>query len=85
MVHSGSEICLGVVNRSYLYLLASDARAVLRPAALCLMKMRCSICGASSLGDYRAFVLQVIGVMLMALLLNQALWQGLRLVLHILL
>ena len=74
MVHSGSEIRLGIVNRSYLYLLASDARAVLRPAALCLMKMRCSIRRSSSLGNHRAFVLQVIGVMLMALFLNQALW-----------
>ena len=85
MVHSGGEIRLGVINRSYLYLLASDARAVLRPAALGLMKMGCSIGGASGLGDHRAFVLQVVGVVLMAFLLNKALRQGLRLVLHVLL
>ena len=85
MVHSGSKICLGVVNRSYFYLLASDARAVLRPTALCLMKVRCTVGRSSSLGDHSTFVLQVIGVMLMAFFLNEAFWQGLRLVLHILL
>ena len=85
MVHSGSKIRFGVVNRSYFYLLASDARAVLRPTALCLMKVRCAIGRSSSLGDHSTFVLQVIGVMLMALFLNEAFWQGLCLVLHILL
>ena len=85
MVHSGSKIRFGVVNRSYFYLLASDARAVLRPTALCLMKVRCAVGRSSSLGDHSTFVLQVIGVMLMALFLNEAFWQGLCLVLHILL
>ena len=85
MVHSSSKVCLGVINRSYFYLLASDPRAVLRPTALCLMKMRCAVGGPRSLRDYRASVLEVIGVMLVTLFLNKALRQGLRLVLHVLL
>ena len=85
MVHSGREVRLRITDGSYFYLLASDARAVLRPAALCLMKMRCPVSGPSGLWNDRALILEVIGIVLVAFFLNKALRQGLRLVLHVLL
>lgn len=84
--HRCSEIGLCSRQRSYLNLLAADARSLLWALAFGFLKVGCPIHWTNSLfGNCASFVLEIVGIMLMTLFAQKTFWQWLSLVLHVLL